>query len=768
MGSEQRKLAAIMFTDIQDFTRRMSEREALGLTLLRKHNEIMDSVVTKHGGTVVKNIGDAYLVDFGSAVNAVQAAIEAQNSFAQFNEEKIDDEKILVRICIHLGDVVVEGNDMFGDGVNVASRLQTLTPPGAICISRDVYHQVKSKLTFRSASLGLQELKGIPEPIEVFQIFTPLVSERSMPPVVTTPSKPNGELSIAVLPFANWSEDKDNEYFSDGISEDIITDLAKIPSLRVTSRNSAFTYKGKNVDVMKIGKELNVRYVLEGSVRKAGNRLRITAQLIDTSNNFHLWAERFDKELKDIFEIQDEISQKIADELKIRLTNEERQAITHKATQNLHAYELYLKGLYHSRKRTTRDSDLAIDYLRKALDLDPRFETAHAALAFELRFRHSFGFERNPSLLHEAKHHAEKALAINPVSADGLLIKALILREEGYLKEAIEVLRRLLELCPSHVLCLSYLGTACRDAGYYDKACEYHIRAFELEPTDFYHVYNLWVDYWQNRMPDKSAECIDKMRILSPDHFLVVMVNAMEVGLQGHQEEMETLFARAIELDVHHIDTYAVRGNMRRLFDKLQEAYEDYQYVLDRMPDNQFAIVYALPLVANLRKFEETKRLAEIEIKRSAAILMFGIDAKAMGYLYHGIACRFLGQSRDSQASLHMAQETIERHLREFPESPPLLALQGLILGSLGEFEKAVSSVEHAMRIAPQNDDYAFTLSRVYALQGNKKHALQYLRRSFALGKREFAMIKTDVFFEKFREDSDFLGLIVQARNNMV
>jgi adenylate cyclase len=293
-----------MFTDIKDFTKRMSTSEALGMGLLKTHNEIMDGAIQRHQGVLVKNIGDAYLVDFGSAVNAVEAAVDAQQLFARYNETAGRDQAVLVRISIHLGDVVVQDADVFGDGVNVASRLQSLTPPGGICISREVYAHVKTRLNAECVSIGSHELKGVTEPVEVYQVLTTLVPRPVVPPAAAAGhadgyapggEKPPPDASIAVLPFSNWSDDKESEYFSDGITEDIITDLAKISSLRVSSRNSVFSYKGKTVEMKKVGAEMNVRYVLEGSVRKAGTRLRITAQLIEAESDAHVWAERWDQ-----------------------------------------------------------------------------------------------------------------------------------------------------------------------------------------------------------------------------------------------------------------------------------------------------------------------------------------------------------------------------------------------------------------------------------------------------------------------------------------
>ena len=422
---QTRKLAAIMFTDIKDFTKRMNASESLGMRLMQKHNEIMDGAIQRHQGVLVKNIGDAYLVDFGSAVNAVEAAVDAQGLFAGINKDAGADEEILVRISIHLGDVVVQGSDVFGDGVNVASRLQSITPPGGICISRDVYTHVKSRMEADCVSIGSYALKGVTEPVDVYQVLTTLVPR----PIVSPAHAPGGEkqaapdASIAVLPFSNWSDDKESEYFSDGITEDIITDLAKISSLRVSSRNSVFFYKGKTVEMKKVGAEMNVRYVLEGSVRKAGSRLRITAQLIEAESNAHVWAERWDRDMADVFAIQDEIARHIAGELRVRLTKDQENAIENKGTRSVPAYDEYLKGLFYSRKRTKADLDQAVEHLQAALSLDPDFAQAHSTLAWTLRLQYADGFRREPSVIEETRMHAERALSLDPQLPDALLMK---------------------------------------------------------------------------------------------------------------------------------------------------------------------------------------------------------------------------------------------------------------------------------------------------------------------------------------------------------
>jgi adenylate cyclase len=392
---ENRRLAAIMFTDIVGFSRQMGSDEARTLRLLGVHNQIIHQAVSEHHGTVIKIMGDAFLVDFPSVVHAVQCAQQIQHQFRTHNAEKAEDEQIHVRIGIHSGDIVQREGDVFGDGVNIASRLQTLAGPDSICISDVVYRDVVKKIDLGTVvSLGKPALKNIAERFQVYTLLpeapkgvrrvlqgqrvkltrwrrtaqvvaaavvvvwagvvtyrllspTPPTSQlegvapTSPQPALPLPAKP----SLVVLPFDNMSKDPEQDYFSTGITEVLTADLSRISSLFVIARNTAFTYKGKAANVQEVGKELGVRYVLEGSVQKASDQVRIVAQLIDTTTGGHVWSERYDRALKDIFALQDEIVQKIVTTLKLQLTLREQGILVRKSTDNLEAYDYWLQGL---------------------------------------------------------------------------------------------------------------------------------------------------------------------------------------------------------------------------------------------------------------------------------------------------------------------------------------------------------------------------------------------------------------------------------------
>ena len=749
-----------MFTDIQDFTKRMSAEEHLGMELIRQHNEIMDEAIRKHQGTLVKNIGDAYLVDFGSAVNAVEAAVEAQNQFAECNKGKTQVDQILVRISIHLGDVVMQGSDLFGDGVNIASRLQSVTPPGGICISREVFAHVKTKTAFQSVAIGAYELKGIPDPVEVYQILTPLVPHPISAPVQKiVETKVPEDLSIAVLPFANWSDDKENEYFSDGITEDIITDLAKITSLRVSSRNSVFTYKGKNVDVQKVGGEMNVRYVLEGSVRKAGNRIRITAQLIEASSNTHMWAERYDRDLQDVFAIQDEISQHIAGELKIRLTKEQEQAITRKETENLEAYDEYLKGLFYSRRRTKSDLDLAVHHLNRALAIDQNFAAAHSALAFVLRFKFAFGLDRDPAVFKQAKIHTERALALEPQLSDALLMKGLLLREEGDMPGAIETLQKLIGMNPTHVQAYAYLGNAYRDTGDINKAVEYHSRAMELDPKDFFHPYNLWEDNWFGGNRDRLEPLINRAESLVPNHYLVLMCRAYAATSARDEAKALEFIDAAITADPNHVDSFGVRGYINLAFGNKEEAYRDFRYLMNRSEKSPFITIFSLPFFVSLRKFDDAAELINAALDKKYSTVAYGYDTRAFPIFYRGLIFRSKGDDSKALESFQEAKTMLEHSLGQFPSSPILRCSYAVVLAACGEFDSAIREVEKVISAFPQNPSFAFEYARIFALRGDRNGMMLWLRKSIELGKNDYGFMKNDIFFERFEKDPEFISL---------
>jgi len=760
--AQTRKLAAIMFTDIKDFTKRMNASESLGMRLIQKHNEIMDGAIQRHQGILVKNIGDAYLVDFGSAVNAVEAAVDAQGLFAGINKDAGADEEILVRISIHLGDVVVQGADVFGDGVNVASRLQSITPPGGICISRDVFTHVKSRLETGCVSIGSYTLKGVTEPVDVYQVLTALVPH----PIVVAAQGSGGEkhaapdASIAVLPFSNWSDDKETEYFSDGITEDIITDLAKISSLRVSSRNSVFFYKGKTVEMRKVGAEMNVRYVLEGSVRKAGLRLRITAQLIEAESNAHVWAERWDRDMADVFSIQDEIARHIAGELRVRLTKDQENAIENKGTRSVPAYDEYLKGLFYSRKRTKADLDRAVEHLQAALSVDPDFAQAHSTLAWTLRLQYADGFRREPSVIEGTRMHAERAISLDPQLPDALLMKALILREESRLKEAIQTLEELVERYPSHAEGHGYLGTALREVGYFAGAFQHHTRAHELDPRDFMHPVNLCLDISANGNVRDLNAMIAKCVALAPSYRGIPYLQSLWADLRGDIAGADFFMEAMEKASPGHAHNYGVRALHLMYTGRHEEAYKEFLSFIEHAGDAPIVPCWSIPPFVAMRRFDEASALIERTLKGSDTRFHAGLDTRSLAFYYQGAIRRSRGDPEGARESFRRARASLEKGLDAFPESVSLRSWFALLLALCGEDLRAAAEADRVQRENPGYVQFAYMRALISAALHDKDGLLSWLRKLKEQGSIIMWGLRNDIGFEEYANDPDFLKVV--------
>ena len=392
--AETRKLAAILVADVVGYSKLAGSDEDRILARLRAlRSDLIDPTISVHNGRVVKRTGDGAIVEFRSVVDAVRCAVEIQNAMVERNAGLPPERRIEFRIGIHLGDVVEESDgDLMGDGVNIAARLQGVAAAGTICLSEDAYRQVKARLDLAVTDLGHTQLKNISEPVRVYSLRVGMPAQgkpialASSPEGHAPPALPD-KPSIAVLPFTNMSGDPEQEYFADGMVEDIITALSQFNQLFVIARNSSFTYKGRAVDVRQVAKDLGVRYVLEGGVRKSGNRLRITGQLIDAATGAHLWANKFDGGLEDVFELQDKITESVVGAIEPTLRKAEIERARRKPVENLDAYDLYLRALPHVHAFRPDENRTALEMLGKAIDLDPAYAPAlaHAAWCHEQR-----------------------------------------------------------------------------------------------------------------------------------------------------------------------------------------------------------------------------------------------------------------------------------------------------------------------------------------------------------------------------------------------
>ncbi len=438
----ERKLTAILAADVVGYSRLMSRDEEGTLRHLRSHlAELIEPHIAAHRGRIVKRTGDGLLVDFSSAIEAVRCALAVQVGMSDRNRTVPDDSRIEFRIGINLGDVIIEGDDILGDGVNIAARLEAMAEPGGIFVSRAIRDSIRDKLDVGLEDLGERPVKNIPRPVRVFRV----VRAGGARPAVSPPAIPD-KPSIAVLPFANMSGDAEQEFFSDGISEDLITDLSKVSALFVIARNSSFSFKGKAVKVQEIGRELGVRFILEGSIRKAGNRVRITAQLVDAATGGHLWADRFDRDLTDIFATQDEVVQRIVGALAVKLGPQETQG-PRRGTRNVEAYECWLRAR-EALGRGTRDSVARAKLMhRRALEIDPGFAAPYAGLAFALVADFVNGWSADgAATLAEAENVARHALALDDREPVGHVALGNVLVWRRQLDDALLAIERSLSL----------------------------------------------------------------------------------------------------------------------------------------------------------------------------------------------------------------------------------------------------------------------------------------------------------------------------------
>ena len=480
----ERRLAAILAADVAGYSKLMGVDEEGTLAALKaSRREIIDPKIAEHRGRIVKTTGDGMLVEFVSVVDAVRCAVDIQRGMAERNFEVPTEKRIEFRIGINVGDIISDDNDIYGDGVNVAARLEALADPGGIMVSRTVHDQVRDKLSFGFEDMGEQTVKNIARPIGVHRVQ---ISELAAPAVtksgvVTSSSRP----SIAVLPFVNMSGDPEQEYFADGIVEEIITALSHMRWLSVIARNSSFTYKGRNVDVKQVGRELGVRYVLEGSVRKAGNRVRITGQLIEAATQHHIWADRFEGSLEDVFALQDRVTESVVGAIEPSLRKAEILRGRAKPTENLDAYDCYLRAVAALYELTLEGHEVAETYLKRAIELDPHYASAKARYAYSLIFRRVQGWAR-PEDGATALAIAREALS---EGGDDPLVLARVAMTLTYFardnEQAVVLADRAIDLDPNsaEVLIMS-AWVHCFNCVDPDKSIDQFTRAMRLSPRD--------------------------------------------------------------------------------------------------------------------------------------------------------------------------------------------------------------------------------------------------------------------------------------------
>ena len=630
----KRKLSAILSVDAVGYSRLMRQDEEATVRDIAAHRILISGIVKDHNGRVVDSPGDNLLAEFSSVVDAVNGALKIQKEIKKSNADTSKNRRMEFRIGINLGDVIEEDERIYGDGVNIAARIEGLASVGGISISGTVYEHIKDKLSLGYHYLGEQKVKNIPEPVRVYQILTApeaagkVIGQKkpkarnfrwaalgALASIIVVagaftiwkyylstqiepasldkmafplPDKP----SVAVLPFVNMSNDPKQEYFSDGITDDLITDLSKIGGIFVIARNSVFTYKGKAVKISQVAEEMGVRYVLEGSVQRAGDRVRINAQLIDCTTGGHVWAERYDGKIDDIFALQDSITRKIVAVLTVKLTVGEEKQFARRRTDSADAYDAFLNGWAHYLRETPENFAMAIQYFKKAVELDPNYGGAYAALA--LTYWQSWKRLWHSSLglpnWHDARFEAEKFLKKGmqkPTALSHQVSAALLLHSQRH-QEAIAAAEQAISLDPNNADSFIALASALNLSGRPEKALQLIEHAMRLNPHyPSNYLYELGLSQFGIAQLDKASVSLERATALNPDDRWSFRLLLAIYGLLDRKEDAAMVF-KTIEHGVkrgrqHYFDPITIRAitfwypfkdpaDMRRLVEGLRKA----------------------------------------------------------------------------------------------------------------------------------------------------------------------------------------------------
>jgi adenylate cyclase len=584
MNTEEfkRKLTAILSADVEGYTRLMSQDEVGTIRILTTYREVMANLIKQYKGRVVDAPGDNLLAEFASVVDAVNCAVEIQRELAERNAELPTTRKMQFRIGVNLGDVVEEEERIYGDGVNIAARIESLAEAGGISISGTVYDQVQDKLGLEYEYLGEQEVKNISRSVRVYRVlFYPDARAQIDPASVDRMEHPLPEKpSIAVLPFENLSRDPEQEFFGDGLTEEIITALSKVPGLFVIARNSTLTYKDEPVKVQQVAEELGVQYVLEGSVRKGGDKIRITAQLIDALTGRHLWAERYDRDLKDIFALQDEITMKIITSLQVRLTEGEQARVYTKGTDNLEAYLKVLEGMKHILRMNKEGNVLAQQFFEEAIALDPEYAMAYRLLAGTHQMHVFFGSKSPKQSLARAIELAQKAIALDDSLASahsllGFLFTTLRQHDMG-----IDECERAVVIDPNSADAYTYLALSLHYGGRHEEAIPFFKKAMRLNPMNpSYYLWGLGTAYRHSGRYEEAIAVCKKAIHSEPDYLHAHSILASLYSLSGREEEARTAAAEVLRIDpnysVDHLAEtlpYKKRADLELVINSLRKA----------------------------------------------------------------------------------------------------------------------------------------------------------------------------------------------------
>ncbi len=779
MDSEhQRRLAAIMFTDIVGYSAMAQKDEALSLELLEEHRDLLRPIFSRYGGREIETIGDAFFLEFTSALAAVECSLAMQKALYSRNAPESSERQILLRIGIHLGDVVHIGEKVHGDGVNIAARIQPLAKPGGVCISDQVYAQVRNKLDMQWSSRGEQELKNIDSSVKIFDVVLPwekdaeaaakpaskpltkkrrrkillgtaavliVLSLYLRPPKVIiemnepVPVKPAPELpsydSIAVLPFDNLSDDRENAYFTRGIHEDILTNLSKVKALKVISRTSVMQYENKAHNLREIGEALGVGAILEGSVRRSGLRVRISAQLIDARTDEHLWAENYDRDLTDIFELQSMIAEEIVTALKATLTPEEKESIERILTENTEAYDFYLKARdYHFRSRGNEEEAIQAERLyERAIKLDPTFALAYAQLSVLHSEFYWFVWDHTEERLQKSKEAVDRALQLQPDLPEGQTALAWYYYHgfQDY-DRAQEILFKVMNKMPNNAEAYEILSYTQRRQGKWQESIDNLRKATELDPRNVGFIASLASTYHLLRDFPTSVNLFDKALKLAPESLQL----AAEKGILLLEWKGDTSYLKEVLAELP--DNFDPGFMVTRMRVRLLLHERDYDGVLK------------LGVTFPQQVLEQQDGIFHIEFFK--------------GMLYHK-----LGELEKSRESLNLAVAYLESALPEHKNDPRYHAALGKVYGLMGRKEDAIREGFEAVELMPISKDallgYAYleNLAKIYGDVGESDKAVDKIEYLLSIpGQLTLGELRNSWDWDNLRDDPRFQALLAK------
>ena len=596
-----RQLAAILFADMTGYTAMMQDNEHLARQKRKRFREVLEAAVENHEGKILQNYGDGTLSIFNSAINSVNCAISIQQQLQL-------EPKVELRIGIHTGDVAMEEGSVFGDGVNLASRIESMAVPGGIFISEKVYDEIKNHENIKTRDLGFVELKNVKQPVHLFAIANNGIVVPSRDELKGKTKQPNNRL--AVLPFLNMSADPENEYFSDGITEELLNALTKVDGLQVTSRTSAFAFKGKHDDVREIAIKLNVDKILEGSVRKAGNRVRITTQLINAADGYHIWSENYDRDLTDIFVVQDEISGIIANKLRENLSlSKQSEQLVIAPTKNIEAYTLFLKGLYFRSKITPADMLKAIDLFEQAIKLEPGYAAAYAYIAGTYSYLGSTGQVRPEKAFKIVNEYSEKALQLDDTIAESHLAKANAhMFYKWNPKAAYESLQKAIQLAPAHSEAYDVFGLFQILIGKKEEAIKILEKASLNDPLAPHLNHMLAEAYIMNNQYDDALRISDRLLEMAPQMRVALETKGWCYGLKGDWHKAAEYFTEVHRLTNHPLKGLAPLGFAYGMLGEKEKTLDIIKKIEQRQIDEPNAVLDPDLMMVwwSLRDFDKT------------------------------------------------------------------------------------------------------------------------------------------------------------------